>query len=96
MSNLTIPITPDDHSQGRADAKCTLVEYGDYQCPACGQAAPVVKELQQQFGSDLRLRSAPRRRLRLRDACECRAALIASIQKQRERITAEKYYDTHP
>lgn len=54
MSELTVPIMPDDHSQGEADAKCTLVEYGDFQCPACGQAAPIVKELQKQFGADLR------------------------------------------
>ncbi len=54
MSELTVPITSDDHSQGDANAKCTLVEYGDYQCPACGQAAPIVKELQKQFGTDLR------------------------------------------
>ena len=35
-----------DHVQGPADAPVTLVEYGDYECPYCGQAYPVVKELQ--------------------------------------------------
>ena len=54
MSNLTVPITPDDHSQGEADAACTLVEYGDFQCPACGQADPIVKRLQGHFGAGLR------------------------------------------
>ncbi len=54
MSELTIPVTTDDHTEGKADAKCTLVEYGDFQCPACGQAAPIVKRLQDHFGVDLR------------------------------------------
>lgn len=54
MSKLTIPVAAQDHSQGEADAQCTLVEYGDYQCPYCGQAYPIVKRLQQHFGKDLR------------------------------------------
>lgn len=55
MSSLKIPVGPNDHVQGGADAPVTLVEYGDYQCPACGQADPVVKQLQQRFGGELRL-----------------------------------------
>jgi protein-disulfide isomerase len=43
-----------DHSQGADDAPITLVEYGDYQCPYCGQAHPVVRALQQRFGKRLR------------------------------------------
>ena len=54
MSKLTIPVTADDHNQGDADAKCTLVEYGDYQCSYCGEAYPIVKQLQDHFGADLR------------------------------------------
>ena len=54
MNNLTVPITADDHSQGEADAKCTLVEYGDFQCSYCGQVYPIVKQLQDHFGVDLR------------------------------------------
>ncbi len=45
---------PDGHSQGDADARCTLVENGDYQCLACGQAVPVVEALQTQSGTDPR------------------------------------------
>lgn len=54
MSILKIPVTPEDHIQGKANAPITLVEYGDYECPFCGNAYPVVKQLQQHFGEDLR------------------------------------------
>jgi protein-disulfide isomerase len=47
-------VTSQDHSQGPDDAPVTLVEYGDYQCPHCGRAHPVVKRLQQHFGRSLR------------------------------------------
>ena len=43
-----------DHAQGPADAPVTLVEYGDYQCPYCGQAYPVVRALQRRLGDRLR------------------------------------------
>lgn len=51
---LAVPVTAQDHAQGRADAAVTLVEYGDYQCPACARAQPVVAQLQQRFGDELR------------------------------------------
>ncbi|MBC7791505.1 MAG: DsbA family protein, partial [Anaerolineae bacterium] len=41
-------------SQGNADAPVTLVEYGDYECPYCGQAHPIVKSLQRSLGDQLR------------------------------------------
>ncbi len=53
MSSLKIPVNPDDHIQGNIDAPITLVEYGDYECPYCGAAYPIVKQLQQTLGSDL-------------------------------------------
>jgi protein-disulfide isomerase len=43
-----------DHIQGPADAAVTLVEYGDYECPYCGAAYPIVKELQARMGDRLR------------------------------------------
>lgn len=48
------PVGPDDYVQGPADAPATLVEYGDYQCPYCGEAFGIIKQLQQQFGDGLR------------------------------------------
>lgn len=54
MSKLTVPVNGQDHIQGSADAPLTLVEYGDFQCPTCGQAYPIVKRVQKHFGDRLR------------------------------------------
>jgi protein-disulfide isomerase len=43
-----------DHAQGPVHARVTLVEYGDFQCPMCGQAHVAVKRAQQAFGPNLR------------------------------------------
>jgi Na+/H+ antiporter NhaA/predicted DsbA family dithiol-disulfide isomerase len=43
-----------DHIRGPSDAPVTLLEYGDYQCPYCGQAEAVIRELLADFGDDLR------------------------------------------
>jgi protein-disulfide isomerase len=43
-----------DHSAGPEDAPVTLVEYGDYECPYCGMAYPIVKAAQRRLGSRLR------------------------------------------
>jgi Na+/H+ antiporter NhaA len=43
-----------DHVRGSDDALVTLVEYGDYECPYCGQAEVVIRELLSSFGDDLR------------------------------------------
>jgi protein-disulfide isomerase len=52
---LTLPVSEErDHIQGPADAGVTLVEYGDYECPYCGAAYPIVKEVQAQMGDRLR------------------------------------------
>jgi len=54
MSVLQIPVTAADHIQGDPHAHVTLVEYGDYECPACGPAYPIVKAVQKHFGKRLR------------------------------------------
>ena len=53
MSKLSVPVSDKDHRQGDPDAPCTLVEYGDYQCPSCGHAYPIVKRVQKHFGKRL-------------------------------------------
>ncbi|MEA2573648.1 MAG: hypothetical protein QOH93_946 [Chloroflexia bacterium] len=52
--DLTIPVSDDDHLIGRADAPITLLEYGDFECDSCLMAYPIVKQLRQHFGDDLR------------------------------------------
>jgi len=50
---LKIPVTAEDHIQGDANAPVILVEYGDYQCPHCGHAYPIVQQVQKHFGKRL-------------------------------------------
>lgn len=52
--SLRSAVSDRDHSLGPADAPVTLVEYGDYECPHCGRAHPVVKALQRRLGNSLR------------------------------------------
>jgi protein-disulfide isomerase len=52
-SKLTLPIAGRDHIQGPIDAPIALVEYGDYECPYCGEAHPVVKAIQRHLGDKL-------------------------------------------
>jgi len=54
MGTLKVPVGPDDHIQGDENAPCTLVEYGDFQCPYCGAAYSIVKRVQKHFGKRLR------------------------------------------
>jgi protein-disulfide isomerase len=53
-AKLKPPVGPHDHVQGPAKAPVTLVEYGDYECPYCGEAYPVVKALQKRLGDQVR------------------------------------------
>lgn len=54
MSRLNVPVSQHDHIQGSDDAPLTLVEYGDYECPFCRLASPVIKEVQDRYGNQLR------------------------------------------
>jgi len=52
---LAVPVTEDrDHLEGPAGAAVTLVEYGDYECPYCGAAHPIIKEAQARMRPRLR------------------------------------------
>lgn len=53
-ATLRPPVTDADHVLGRADAPVTLVEYGDFECPFCFKAHPIVTTLRQQLGDELR------------------------------------------
>jgi Na+/H+ antiporter NhaA len=55
LLDLSEDVDPErDHVRGPDDAPVTLVEYGDYECPYCGRAEPVIRELLDTFGDDLR------------------------------------------
>ena len=55
LVDLSDDVDPErDHVRGAPDALVTLVEYGDYECPYCGQAEEVIRELLVSFGDDLR------------------------------------------
>jgi protein-disulfide isomerase len=53
-AHLVLPVSARDHIGGPATAPVTLLEYGDYECPFCGAAHPIVHQVRQQFGKRLR------------------------------------------
>jgi len=52
--SLAVPVNAQDHIQGLESAPVTLVEYGDYECPHCAAAYPIIKAVQKKSGSKLR------------------------------------------
>jgi protein-disulfide isomerase len=54
MGTLRVPVTQHDHVRGPANAPVTLVEYGDYECPHCGLAHPIVNAVRKHFARQLR------------------------------------------
>jgi protein-disulfide isomerase len=55
MSKLIVLPNKEDHIQGDMNKKVILVEYGDFECPYCGEAYPIVKEIQKIEGDLLNL-----------------------------------------
>lgn len=53
MIDLTPPVSNNDHIYGNENAPVELVEYGDYECPYCGRAYPLVKDIQEKMGTNL-------------------------------------------
>ena len=54
VARLIRPVSEHDRAQGPPGAPVTLVEYGDFECPHCGRAHPIVKDIQKRLGSHLR------------------------------------------
>ena len=54
QARLRVPAGAGDHSQGPSNAAVTLVEYGDYECPHCRHAYPIVKRIQKRLPDRLR------------------------------------------
>jgi protein-disulfide isomerase len=55
IDQLAVPVNGQDHAQGAGDAPLTLLEYGDYECPDCRNALPIVRQLSESFGARLRV-----------------------------------------
>jgi protein-disulfide isomerase len=54
-TKLTVPVNETrDHLRGNSEARLTLLEYGDYECPYCGRAFPIVRQIQETLGTRLR------------------------------------------
>jgi protein-disulfide isomerase len=82
---LTLPVSNDrDHIQGRTSAPVTLIEYGDYECPYCGQAYPIIKEVQKQLGNKLRFvfRNFPLTEIHPHAQHAAEAAAAAAVQNR--------------
>lgn len=54
MSTLKPAVSDKDHADGTISASIEIVEFGDYQCPHCGHAYPIIKEIQKTFGDQIR------------------------------------------
>ena len=86
---LKPPVSQHDHAAGDPNARVTLVEYGDYQCPHCAAAEPVVRALQKRFGTELRFvfRNFPLQEIH--PAAEPAAELAEAAAAQ------DKFWDVH-
>jgi len=79
---LSEPVTEQDHALGPSGAPVTIVEYGDYECPDCLNAVPIVHELRNALGDRLRFvfRHFPRNSIHPRASAAAEAAEAAADQ----------------
>ena len=89
MPDLRTPVSDSDHIFGSPDATIELVEYGDYQCPYCGAAYPIVKRIQDELGNRLKFvfRNFPLRKIHPQALMAAVASEAASLQG--------KYWEMH-
>jgi len=89
MNQLTLPVNSEDHIFGNPDAAIELLEYGDYECPYCGRAYPIVKDIQQQLGRELKFvfRNFPLRKIHPN-------AFMASIATEAAGLQ-DKFWEMH-
>jgi Na+/H+ antiporter NhaA len=81
--DLADPVDPErDHIRGPEDAPVTLVEYGDFECPYCGQAETVIRELLAEFGDEVQYvwRHLPLNDVHQRAQIAAEAAEAAAMQ----------------
>ncbi len=79
---LTVPVSDQDWFVGGANAPVTIVEYSDFQCPACGAYYPVMKELSAAFGDQIKIvyRNYPLTQIHPNAQLAAQAAEAAGIQ----------------
>jgi protein-disulfide isomerase len=79
---LAVPVSDADHAIGSPNAPVTLVEYGDYECPYCAAAHPVVKRLRATLGDRLRFvfRNFPLNNVHAHAGIAAQAAEAAAAQ----------------
>ncbi len=72
------------HVEGEGQDKVTLVEYGDYECPFCGQAYPVIKQVQQDLNQQItfQFRNFPLTSIHQNAFAGARAAEAAALQNK--------------
>ena len=88
-TSLTFQVNDKDHTLGAAGAAITLVEYGDYECPDCLNAQPIVGALRSYFGDKLRIvfRHFPMSSVHPRASAAALAAEAAGAQ--------DRFWDMH-
>jgi protein-disulfide isomerase len=81
---LAVPVSNLDHTWGNSKAPIELVEYGDFQCPHCGRAYPLVKELKYTFKDSIKLvfRHFPLTRVHPQAMAAAVAAEAAALQNK--------------
>lgn len=74
--------TPTNHTVGSGTAGVTLTEYGDFQCPACGQFYPIVKQIKAKYGDQIKFqfRHFPLTEIHQNGLISSRAAEAAGLQ----------------
>jgi protein-disulfide isomerase len=86
---LRPPVSDMDHSQGNKEAIIELVKYGDYQCPHCARAYPIVKRMQAQLGERIRFvfRNFPLAKIHPESVIAAVATEAAALQ--------DRYWEMH-
>ena len=77
-------VSESDWTRGSKEARAVLIEYGDFQCPACGAYFPIVKRLEEEFGADLQFvyRHFPLRQIHKNAQLAAQAAEAAGKQSK--------------
>jgi protein-disulfide isomerase len=93
MSPLKTSVGEDDHRRGDVNAPCVLVEYGDYECPHCRAALPLVHRIERHFGARLCFvfRNFPMTQMHFNAEAAAEATEFAASQD----TTQAKYWEMH-